>query len=165
MDISLQDTVRIALIGTGATALLDVWTMLLQRMGVRTLDFALVGRWIGHWPRGVFAHTAIAKAAPVKGELALGWLFHYATGIAFAALLAGIAGLQWLRSPSAGPAIGVGVATVVAPWFLMQPAMGSGFAASKTPTPGKNRIRSLANHAVFGLGLYSTALLLARISR
>lgn len=165
MDISLQDTVRIALIGTGATALLDVWTMLLQRMGVRTLDFALVGRWIGHWPRGVFVHTAIARAAPVKGELALGWLFHYATGIAFAALLAGIAGSHWLRSPSAGPAIGVGVATVVAPWFLMQPAMGSGFAASKTPTPGMNRIRSLANHAVFGLGLYSTALLLARISR
>ena len=47
----------------------------------------------------------------------------------------------------------------------MQPAMGSGFAASRTPTPLKNCLRSLANHTVFGLGLYLSALVIALISR
>jgi len=165
MDISLQDTVRITLIGAGATALLDLWSLLLKRLGVPALNFAMVGRWIGHWHRGVFMHAAIGKAAPVKGELALGWLFHYATGIAFAALLTAVASAQWLRSPSVVPAIAVGVATVIAPWFVMQPAMGSGFASSKTPTPGKNRIRNLANHTVFGFGLYGAAFVIEWISR
>jgi hypothetical protein len=54
---------------------------------------------------------------------------------------------------------------VVAPLFVMQPAMGSGFAASKTPTPLKNCLRSLANHTVFGLGLYASALLVALVAR
>ena len=67
-----------------------------------------------------------------------------------------------MRAPTLCMALAVGVATVAAPWFLMQPAMGGGFAFSRTPAPWKNRIRSLANHAVFGLGLYLTALTLER---
>ncbi|MNC66300.1 hypothetical protein D3C75_1166860 [compost metagenome] len=47
------------------------------------------------------------------------------------------------------------------PLFAIQPAMGSGFAAARTPTPLKNCLRSVANHAVFGLGLYLSAVLLA----
>jgi hypothetical protein len=113
----------------------------------------------------VFAHEAIAKAPAVGGELALGWLFHYVTGVAFAVLLVAIEGLAWVRSPSLLPALGVGLATVAAPWLVMQPAMGAGIASCKTPSPFKNRVRSLVNHAVFGLGLDLAACLLARISR
>mgnify|MGYP003471996939 CR=1 FL=1 len=61
------------------------------------------------------------------------------------------------------PAVAVGIATLAAPWFLMQPAMGSGFMASKTPSPLQNRLRSLANHTVFGVGLYLAAAALARV--
>jgi hypothetical protein len=165
MDPSPQDLLRIALVGIGATAVMDLWLLLLSRLGVPTLNFAMIGRWAGHWRRGVFTHAAIAKAAPVKGELALGWLVHYATGIAFAALLVAVAGPRWLDRPSLVPALAVGVATVAAPWLLMQPAMGAGIASSKTPTPWKNRARSLANHTLFGLGLYLSALLVAWISR
>jgi hypothetical protein len=39
--------------------------------------------------------------------------------------------------------------------------MGSGFLASKTPAPLKNCLRNLANHAVFGAGLYLAAAALA----
>jgi hypothetical protein len=46
---------------------------------------------------------------------------------------------------------------VVAPLFVMQPAMGAGIAGLRTPSPGMNRLQSLANHAVFGLGLYLAA--------
>jgi len=165
MNTLTEDIARVALIGIGATATMDIWLLLLQRLGMPTLNFAMIGRWVGHWRRGVWRHDAIAKAAPVKGELALGWLVHYATGVTFAALLVGVIGIQWARTPTALPALGVGVATVAAPWLLMQPAMGAGIAASKTASPAKNRARSLANHAVFGLGLYVAALLVAWISR
>lgn len=164
MNFSIEDVARVALIGAGATAAMDLWLALLGRLGIPTLDFAMIGRWVGHWPRGVFVHEAIGKAAPVTGEFALGCLTHYATGVAFAAVLVAGFGMEWTRGPTLMPALGVGLATVAAPWLLMQPAMGAGLASSKTPTPAKNRARSLANHAVFGLGLYLSALLLAWIS-
>jgi hypothetical protein len=165
MIIPLEHLARIVAIGVLATACLDAWLLLLNRLGVPTLNFAMIGRWVGHWRQGVFLHGAIAKAAPVQRELALGWIFHYATGIAFAALLVAVTGIEWTRSPMPGPAIVLGVLTVAAPWLVMQPAMGAGMASSRTPSPGKNRARSLANHFVFGLGLYGAALFVAWISR
>lgn len=165
METLLDIVVRTVLIGCGATAVMDSWLLLLQRLGMSSLNFAMIGRWVGHWRRGVFSHPAIAKAAPIRGELALGWLVHYATGVAFAALLVAVAGLGWTRAPSLLPALAVGVATVGAPWLVMQPAMGAGVAASRTPTPSRNRARSLANHTVFGLGLYLAAVLTAWIAR
>jgi hypothetical protein len=164
MNLLIEDIARVAAIGVGATATMDLWLLLLQRLGVPTLDLAMIGRWVGHWRRGVFRHAAIGRAAPVRGELALGWLVHYATGLAFATVLVGVYGIEWTRSPTAVPALLVGLATVGAPWLVMQPAMGAGIASSKTPSPAKNRMRSLVNHAVFGLGLYLTAQLVASLA-
>ncbi len=158
-----MDIVNIVLIGIGATAVMDAWLMLLKKLGVPTLNFAMIGRWAGHLARGTVAHAAIAKAPPVKGELALGWLIHYAVGVAFAALLVAVQGMAWTASPTLPPAIAVGMATVAAPLLVMQPAMGAGIASSKTPTPLKNCLRSVANHTVFGLGLYLAAALIALI--
>lgn len=153
---------HVALVGIGATAVMDVWLLTLTRLGVPTTSFALVGRWVGHLPRGRFAHAAIAKAEPVRFELGLGWLTHYLIGIAYAGLMVAVQGTAWLEQPTYLPALVVGVATVAAPWFVMQPAMGAGFAASKTPAPLKNGLRSLANHAAFGTGLYLAAAALNR---
>ena len=161
----LQDITNITLIGIGATAVMDIWLMFLKRIGVQTLNFAFIGRWVGHLFRGRFVHPSIGKAQPIPGELTLGWLTHYAIGIAFAGLLVGIYGIGWTSSPALLPAVLVGMSTVVAPLFVMQPAMGSGFAASKTPMPLKNCIRSVVNHTVFGLGLYLSACFIAWISR
>jgi hypothetical protein len=152
---------HVALIGIGATAVMDAWLVVLSRLGVPTTSFAMVGRWVGHMPSGQFAHAAIAKAPSVRHELALGWLTHYAIGIAYAAFLVGPQGGVWLEQPTLMPALTVGVATVAAPWFVMQPAMGSGFLASKTPEPLRNCVRNLANHAVFGTGLFLAASALA----
>lgn len=155
---------RIFFIGIGATALLDLWSLLLKRLNVPTLDFALLGRWVGHLAQGRWAHDAIAKAPPVRGELAIGWLAHYAIGVAFAALLVAIVGTQWLRVPTLLPAVLVGVATVAAPLFVMQPAMGAGIASSRTRTPALNCLKSMANHTVFGAGLYLAAAAIAGIA-
>ena len=60
------------LVGVLATAVMDAWLWLLQRLGVPTAGFAMVGRWVGHMARGRLMHAAIARAAPVRFELALG---------------------------------------------------------------------------------------------
>ena len=157
MNQVLQEMALVVLIGVGATAVMDCWLMLLKRLKVPTLNFALVGRWIGHAMSGQWKHEAIARAAPIKGERALGWLIHYGVGIAFAGVLVSTFGMEWARNPSLVPALLVGAGTVVAPLFVMQPAMGSGIASSKTAAPLKNSFRSLVNHTVFGAGLYLAA--------
>ncbi|MGV3572557.1 MAG: DUF2938 domain-containing protein [Ramlibacter sp.] len=154
----LPDTTRIVCIGIGATLVMDAWLFLLKRLGVPTLDFALVGRWVGHLARGRWSHEAIRASPPVRGELALGWLAHYGVGIAFAALLAALCGVAWTRHPTPLPALLVGAGTVLVPLLVMQPAMGAGIASSRTATPLRNCLRSLANHTVFGAGLYLAAL-------
>lgn len=161
---SLSAIPQAVIVGVGATALMDVWLLTLKRAGVPTMDFALLGRWVGHLSRGRLAHDAIRRAPPIAAELGLGWLTHYAVGIVFAAMLVALQGPSWLDRPSLLPAVAWGLATAAAPLFVMQPAMGAGIASSRTPTPLKNCLRSLANHAVFGLGLYLSAAALTRLA-
>ena len=143
--------------GVAGSALMDVWSAALRRFGIPTLDYRLLGRWIGHFPKGRFVHARIASSKPVPGELALGWFAHYAIGVTFSFVLLAIWGRPWLESPTVVPALAVGLGTIVAPWFVMQPAMGAGIAASKSPNPTASRVRNLGTHAVYGLGLYGAA--------
>ncbi|WP_286911990.1 MULTISPECIES: DUF2938 domain-containing protein [unclassified Pseudomonas] len=148
-------------IGMGATVLMDLWGLLLRRLGVATLNFAMVGRWAGHALKGRMWHQAIAKAEPVRHELAWGWVIHYAIGVLFAMLLIAMAGESWLQAPTLGPALVVGMGTVVAPLCFMQPVMGAGFFASRTPAPARNCLKSLVTHLVFGVGLFLSAAMIA----
>jgi hypothetical protein len=150
-------------IGVGATLLIDLWA-LLQRVVLKwpTLDYALVGRWIGHMPKQ-FVHDNIRNAQPTRGETPIGWIIHYAIGIAYAALLFAIMGAGWLEHPTLIPALAIGIATIVAPFFLMQPCLGFGTASSRTPNPSLARVRALITHTLFGIGMYLAALLLAML--
>ncbi|RWO20425.1 MAG: DUF2938 domain-containing protein [Mesorhizobium sp.] len=164
MNEQLEFVVRAAAIGTGATAVMDLWGLFLKRtLAIPPLDYAWVGRWIGHFPRGRFAHANIAQAPRIRGETPVGWVAHYAIGIVFAALLMAVWGLDWARDPTLLPALVVGMSTVVAPFFIMQPAFGAGIAASKTPNPSTARLRGLITHLSFGVGLYAAALLSAHL--
>lgn len=153
------------LVGVGATGVLDLWLATLKRLGVPTGSFALIGRWVAHMAQGRFRHASIARAEPVARESTIGWVTHYAVGIAFAAVLVAWQGSAWVRQPTFMPALLMGVVTVALPLFVMQPAMGLGFAASRTPTPLKNCARSIANHAVFGLGMYLAAVAVSGLVR
>ena len=162
MSDALEFLTRGVLIGMGASALMDVWALVVRRaFGIQGLDYALLGRWIGHFGRGRFFHKRIASAAPVRGERLLGWLAHYAIGVVFAFLLLLMWGVEWARSPTLWPPLVVGLGTIVAPWFVLQPGMGAGIAASKTPNPRATRLRNLATHAVYGIGLYGSTVALA----
>jgi len=158
MNVILEFLFRAILIGAGATLVMDCWNFVLKLFGVKSLNFAFLGRWIGHLPRGKWVHENIAQTEPVKGELLLGWCAHYSIGIAFAALLLGVSGIGWARSPSLAPALFCGVVTVLAPYFILQPGLGAGIASSRTPSPNFNRVKSLVTHIVFGFGLYASAL-------
>lgn len=152
---------RSVLIGAGATALMDLWAILLNRVfGLALPNWALVGRWFWHLPRGAVFHDDIAAAPPYAHELALGWIAHYAIGILYAAVLLVVAGPGWAAHPTFLPAWIVGLVTVGAGWFLLQPGMGAGWAASRRPNANQIRILNIVAHTVFALGLYGSALAL-----
>lgn len=166
MTEGLEFVTRAALIGIGATAVLDLCVQFAKRvLGLPGSNWARVGRWFGHFPRGRFVHDNIAEASPVRGELIIGWTAHYAIGITYSALLLAIWGLEWARHPTLPPALIVGLVSLVGPFFMMQPGMGAGIAASKTPKPNAARLLSVVAHTVFGIGLYGSAVLLAQLIR
>ena len=148
-----------AILGVGATAIMDGWALVLRRgFGVASLDLALLGRWIGHLAQGTFKHERIAAAAPVAHERLIGWTAHYTIGVTFAAVLLTTWGVEWLQAPTLMPPLIVSTLTLAAPFLVMQPAMGAGIASSRTPRPNLARLRSVATHTVYGVGLYLVAL-------
>ncbi|MBX7099626.1 MAG: DUF2938 domain-containing protein [Myxococcaceae bacterium] len=157
MRLELASLLPAVPLGLGATAVMDVWGAALRRLGVPSLEPAMLGRWVGHLGRGTFRHVDIRQATPVRHERALGLVAHYAIGVTFAGLLLVFVGADWLVAPTLAPALLLGVVTVVAPWFILQPGLGAGVASSKTKTPVFNALKSLVTHTVFGLGLYLAA--------
>ena len=159
-----QIVFRVLLVGVGATVVMDLWAVLAEALfAIPQSNFALVGRWVGHMPEGVFAHESIRAAAPVAGEAALGWAVHYAVGVAFAALFVAIGGVGQLQRPQVLLALVVGLGTIVFPFFVMQPAMGAGIMASNKPDPTFAQLKSAMTHLSFGVGLYLAALVQARL--
>lgn len=154
----MQYSMYTLLIGVGATLVMDLWGIARTRL-LRgpAMNYGLVGRWLAYLPRGQFRHTPIAASSPVRGELLIGWIAHYAIGIAFAATLLAIYGLDWACCPTLGPALLVGIGSVAAPFLVMQPGMGAGIAARRTANPTAARLQSLLTHTIFGLGLYVAA--------
>lgn len=149
-------------IGIGATLVMDLYALFLKRaFGVPSLNYAMVGRWLGHLTKGRVTHDNIAAARPVSGETLVGWCAHYAIGIIFAGVLLAIWGIEWAHRPTLFPALIVGMVTVAAPFFILQPGMGAGIAASRTPEPDIARRRSVVAHLSFGMGLYLSALILS----
>ncbi|WP_300010113.1 DUF2938 domain-containing protein [uncultured Roseobacter sp.] len=146
--------------GVMATVAMDIWAQLLYRFaGVSAPNWAMVGRWVAHMPRGQLVHDGIGAADAVPGELAIGWLFHYVVGIAYGVALAVIMGADWLAAPTFWPAWIFAMLTIGFGWFVMQPGMGLGWAASQTPNPWRARGLGLAAHTVFGVGMWLGALL------
>ncbi|WP_072506521.1 DUF2938 domain-containing protein [Phaeobacter porticola] len=155
---------RIVLLGLGATAFMDLWAIAADALfGVPQSNFALVGRWLGHMPDGMFVHDSIRKVTLVTNEAALGWTAHYIVGVIFAAVFVALAGERQLLQPGPIAPIVFGLITVVAPFFILQPALGLGIMAANKPNPDAARLKSLMSHFSFGLGLYIAAYALSRL--
>ncbi|MCF2856139.1 DUF2938 domain-containing protein [Pseudoalteromonas sp. SMS1] len=145
-------------LGVGATMLMDVYSFLLKRIfKIQPLDYALVGRWALYLICQLqLRHDSIMQSPKRRGESTLGWVLHYAIGIIFASLFIELSLLLNLSPQCVIWSIAFGTVTVMFPFFVMQPCFGFGVAASKAPSPNLARMKSLAAHAVFGLGIYVT---------
>ena len=89
-------------IGAGATAVMDLWTVVRARLfGLPMPDYA----WLGRWLR-------------LPHERVTGWAAHYLIGIAFAAVLLAIWGVEWASQPTLAPALIVGIGSVAAPFLI-----------------------------------------------
>src|SRR5262245_8297143 len=135
--------------------------MMSRVLGVPAMNWAMVGRWFGNMAHGQFVQAEMSKAAPVKGELAIGWIAHYAIGIGYGLLLVALSGKVWLVRPTLLPPLILSWVLLVAPLLMMMPRMGMGIAGSRTPQPHVTRLRSVMSHSVFGLGMFAAGWLLA----
>ncbi len=104
-----------------------------------------------------FRHASITAAPQKQFECAAGWIAHYTIGLLLALAFVVLASGDWLARPTLLPALLYGIATVIFPFFILQPSFGLGIAASRTPKPAQARLKSLATHTVFGVGLYVCA--------
>ena len=145
-------------IGIGATAIMDLCNLFLKRaFGIPSLNYCLLGRWLRHIPAGTYAHANITAASRKPFECQVGWMAHYTIGVVFGLAFVCLSG-DWLARPTLPPALLYGIGTVVFPFFVMQPSLGLGVAASRTAKPTQARLKSIATHTVFGIGLYACAL-------
>ena len=152
-------------VGLGATVVMDLWAVFLKHaFKIPSPNYCLVGRWLRHMTNGSFKHPSITAAAQKPAECTTGWIAHYTIGVLFALALVALATPEWLQSPTLMPALIFGIVTVGFPFFIMHPSFGLGLAASKAPNPMQARLRSLMNHAAFGVGLYVSALVMSSIT-
>lgn len=130
---------RAVLIGVGATALLDLWALLLQRFfKVPAPIWGPVGRWFCHLTDARVFHDDIALARAYPFENAVGWIGHYAIGIVYAGALLVFTCPDWASAPTLAPALAVGIITVGAGWFLLQPGMGRASMCRNILTPNRS---------------------------
>lgn len=62
MWIRKSDLIRAMAVGIGATAVMDIAAEVIKRTrGVQTLNYGLLGRWIGHMPKG---HSGTNRSSP-----------------------------------------------------------------------------------------------------
>jgi Protein of unknown function (DUF2938) len=150
---------RALFMGVCATALLDVWAFVLNRLfGFGLPNWGLIGRWLGHMPAGRFTHDSIADSPSIENEKLAGWIFHYAVGVLFAAVTLALVGPAWVKSPTLFMPMLVGLVTVGCGWFVLQPALGAGMASSRKPDASRIRLLNIVGHTVFGFGLWFAAM-------
>jgi len=145
-------------IGIGATLLMDLWNLFLKRaFNIPSLNLCMLGRWLRHMP-ATFRHTSIAAAPEKRFECTVGLVAHYTIGVLLAFMLVVLTSGGWIARPAFLPGLIYGIGTVVFPFFVLQPSLGFGVASSRAPKPIQARLKSLASHTAFGIGLYLSAL-------
>jgi hypothetical protein len=112
----------------------------------------VIGRWAAALMRGRWRHDDIAAEPARRGELALGLLTHYVTGIVLteAFLLPPRRGAS---QPCLLRAIGFGVATSVLPLLVLYPSLGYGPFGLRTGEAARLDRIMLLGHVAFGMGI------------
>lgn len=148
--------VQFLVTGIIGTVVLDLWQLLYHRItGLPPTNWAMIGRWVGHFRDGQFVQPDIGKAAPVPNETLLGWVVHYGVGIGYAVVYLVLTRLLG-AAPSLGSALFFGAVSVSVTWFLIEPILGAGVMASHVPAEARTKVRvqDFTSHLSIGLGIY-----------
>ena len=63
MNVGAVNILAAAAVGLGATLLMDLWNLFLNRaFRIPSLNYCLLGRWLRHMPGGTFRHANITAA-------------------------------------------------------------------------------------------------------
>ncbi|UTW12820.1 DUF2938 family protein [Marinobacterium rhizophilum] len=150
----MDDLIKIMMLGVFATVLIDVWSVFSNKiLQLPKANWGMVGRWLGHIPKGKLIHNPIGASSAIKYESVLGWAFHYLVGIAYAYIYVVLV-VRYLDAPSLLAAWAFGMVTILAAWLIIQPGLGAGICAIRAPRPGMARIQNVAIHTIFGVALY-----------
>jgi hypothetical protein len=143
--------------GVLATITMDMAMVAASSLGGSTftsdrLDVNVIGRWAAGLVRGQFRHDDILIEPARRGELGLGILTHYGTGIiltqAFVLLRRRVDGRPGFAAGTA-----FGIATAALPLLVMFPSMGYGWFGRRSGEAVRvNRIM-LLGHTAFGVGI------------
>jgi hypothetical protein len=144
-----------------ATLIMDLGNLLGMLAGVappppRPNGPDALGRWVAYMARGRFTHRDIRETLPVRGEVLIGMVCHYAIGTTLTLgylVVLQAAGL----TPDILTGLGYGLATTIFPWFLMFPALGAGWLGRRVPHLTRTAVW---NHTWYGIGLVVAAAVL-----
>jgi hypothetical protein len=112
----------------------------------------VIGRWAADLLRGQWRHRDIRSEPARRGELALGILTHYVTGIALTQAF-----LLLPRRGNGRPtflgATGFGIATAVLPLLVLYPSMGYGWFGLRSGEAARLNRMMVLGHTAFGIGI------------
>lgn len=112
----------------------------------------MIGRWAAGLLQGRWRQHDLASEPARRGELALGILTHYVTGIALTQAFV-LLPPRGNRRPSLLGATGYGVGTAVLPLLVMYPSMGYGWFGLRSGETARLIRIMLVGHTAFGLGI------------
>ena len=141
----------ISIAGILACAVLDLWQkFLFLLLKIPPSNWSMVGRWLFLFLKSMqWVQRDLSTQPPVRNELYIGWVFHYAVAILYA-LLFFFLFREGILSLSLRDGVVFGIISVIVPWFFFMPAMGAGILANKTPNPPLACILALIAHTLFG---------------
>jgi hypothetical protein len=144
-------------VGVLATITMDAAMVAAARLGgsdfdSRRLGPDMIGRWTLDLAAGRWRHDDISREPAKRGELALGMLTHYATGVMLTQAFL-LLPRRGNGRPSLPAATAYGIATSALPLLIMFPSMGYGCFGLRSGEAARiNRIMFIG-HTAFGMGI------------
>jgi hypothetical protein len=112
----------------------------------------MIGRWADGLLRGRWRHDDIRRAPARRGELGLGLLTHYTTGVILTEAFL-LLPRRGNRRPSFPGGTAFGIATSALPLLVMFPSMGYGWLGLRTGDAARMNRIMLLGHVAFGVGI------------
>jgi hypothetical protein len=112
----------------------------------------VIGRWAARLLRGRWRHGDITSEPAQRGELALGILTHYVTGIILTRAFL-LLPRRGNGRPSLAAGTALGIATAALPLLVLFPSLGYGWFGVRSGEAARLDRIMLLGHTAFGVGI------------